>query len=120
MTDGRNILFDPKHILGCYKTEKERTVRDYLHIVMHCIFRHMYKDPALNRRHWDLACDIAVEYMIAELELKSVSAEPERKQARFIEKLKKKSPDISAEKVFAYLIIIRMYRRSNETDFTER
>ena len=64
MTDGRNILFDPKHILACYKTEKERTVRDYLHIVMHCVFRHMYMDPALNRLHWDLSCDISVEYMI--------------------------------------------------------
>ena len=62
------------------KREKENNVElfNYLHIVMHCIFRHMYKDPALNRRYWDLACDIAVEYMIAELELKSVSAEPEK------------------------------------------
>ena len=103
ITDGRNILFDPKHILACYKTEKERTVRDYLHIVMHCVFRHMYMDPALNRLHWDLSCDISVEYMITELGLKSVSSERERKQARFIEKLKKKIPSITAEKVYAYL-----------------
>ena len=81
LTDGKYLLYDPKHILRCYKSAKEIPVRDYLHIVMHCVFRHMFMDPTLNRVYWDLACDIAVENMITELNLKSVTATRERQQA---------------------------------------
>ena len=45
LTDGKRILYNPKHILENYKTAKEIPVRDYLHMVMHCVFKHMYMDP---------------------------------------------------------------------------
>lgn len=60
LTDGKHLFYDPVHVLESYKVAKEIPVRDYLHIVMHCVFRHMYMDPSLNRPYWDLACDIAV------------------------------------------------------------
>ena len=41
LTDGKYILYNPKHILANYKMAKEIPVRDYLHIVMHCVFKHM-------------------------------------------------------------------------------
>lgn len=39
MTDGKHILYNPKHVLESYRTGKEIPVRDYLHMVMHCVFR---------------------------------------------------------------------------------
>ena len=81
LTDGRHILYNPRHILDNYKREKEIPVRDYLHIVMHCVFKHMYMDPSLNRPYWDLACDIAVEYVITELNLKAVTTARERRRS---------------------------------------
>ena len=60
LTDGKHLFYDPVHVLESYKVAKEIPVRDYLHIVMHCVFHHMYMDPSLNRPYWDLACDIAV------------------------------------------------------------
>ena len=78
LTDGKHILYNPRHILENYKAAKEIPVRDYLHIVMHCVFRHMFMDPTLNRVYWDLACDIAVENVITELNHKSVTAARER------------------------------------------
>ena len=59
MTDGQHILYNPEHIIGLYKLAKEIPARDYLHIIMHCVFRHMYMNPTLDRTYWDLACDIA-------------------------------------------------------------
>lgn len=53
LTDGKHILYNPKHVLEIYKTAKEIPVRDYLHIVMHCVFKHMYMNPTLNRPYWD-------------------------------------------------------------------
>ena len=47
-TDGEHLFYNPKHVLKCYAEEKERTVRDYLHILMHCVFKHMFLEPTVN------------------------------------------------------------------------
>lgn len=103
LTDGKHILYNPRHILENYKAAKEIPVRDYLHIVMHCVFRHMFIDPTLNRVYWDLACDIAVENMITELNLKSVIAARERQQVPYIDAIKKELGMVTAEKIYSYL-----------------
>ena len=103
LTDGKHILYNPKHILQCYKSAKEIPVRDYLHMVMHCVFRHMYMDPTLNRTYWDLACDIAVEHVITELGLKAVTTARERQQAQYIAAVKHDLKHVTAEKIYSYL-----------------
>lgn len=103
LTDGKHILYNPRHILECYKTAKEIPVRDYLHMVMHCVFKHMYMDPKLNRPYWDLACDIAVENVITELGLKAVTGSRERQQAQYIAAIKKELKHVTAEKIYSYL-----------------
>ena len=103
LTDGKHILYNPRHILENYKAAKEIPVRDYLHIVMHCVFKHMYMDPTLNRPYWDLACDIAVENVITELNLKAVTTARERQQAQYIAAIKKELKHVTAEKIYSYL-----------------
>ena len=103
LTDGKHILYNPKHVLENYKTAKEIPVRDYLHIVMHCVFKHMYMDPTLNRPYWDLACDIAVENVITELGLKAVTTARERQQVQYITAIKKELKYVTAEKIYSYL-----------------
>lgn len=104
LTDGKNIFYNPRHILECYKNEKEIPVRDYLHIVMHCIFRHMYISPSINRVYWDLACDIAVENVITELELNSAKASRQFHQTEYIEKIKSEVKYVTAERIYSYLM----------------
>lgn len=103
LTDGKHILYNSKHVLESYKTAKEIPVRDYLHIVMHCVFKHMYMDPTLNRPYWDLACDIAVENVITELGLKAVTTARERQQAQYIAAIQKELKYVTAEKIYSYL-----------------
>ena len=103
LTDGKHILYNPKHILQCYKIAKEIPVRDYLHMVMDCVFGHMYMDPTLNRTYWDLACDIAVEHVITELGLKAVTTARERQQAQYIAAVKHDLKHVTAEKIYSYL-----------------
>ena len=103
LTDGQHILYNPRHVLACYKTAKEIPVRDYLHMVMHCVFKHMYMDPTLNRPFWDLACDIAVENVITELGLKAVTTARERQQAQYIAAVKQDLKHVTAEIIYAYL-----------------
>ena len=103
LTDGEYLLYNPRHVLESYKSGKEIPVRDYLHIVMHCVFRHMYMDPTLNRPYWDLACDIAVENVITDLGLKAVTTHREKAQAQYIAAIKKELKHVTAEKIYAYL-----------------
>ncbi len=100
LTDGQHLLYNARHVLERYKSEKEAPVRDYLHVVMHCVFRHMFMDPNLDRPVWDLACDIAVENMITELGLKSTEARRQAAQEKEIEKLKKAVGSLTAEKLY--------------------
>lgn len=103
LTDGKTIFYHAGHILQCYKSEKERPVRDYLHIVLHCIFRHMYMDPSLMRPYWDLACDIAVENVINDLGLSSAAAARETQQRKYLENIRQQITQPTAEKIYHYL-----------------
>lgn len=102
-TNGEYLIYNPRHILKTYKNEKNAPVRDYLHIVMHCVFRHMFTDPTLNRPLWDLACDIAVENVINELHLKAVDTSRSSVQQTEIEKIKQKVKLLTAEKIYVYI-----------------
>lgn len=101
-TEGRHICYNPIEILKRYKNEKEVSVRDYLHLVMHCIFRHMFMNPSIDRPCWDLACDIAVEYSITELGLKSAAAKREMLQQKVYSELKQEIKILTAEKIYRY------------------
>ena len=103
LTDGAHILYNPRHVLKSYQAGREIPVRDYLHMVMHCVFRHMYMDPKLNRAYWDLACDIAVENMITELGLKAVTAPREKQQEKYIKAIRQELKYVTAEKIYSYL-----------------
>lgn len=103
-TEGRHICYNPVEILKRYKGEKEVSVRDYLHLVMHCIFRHMFMNPTIERPCWDLACDIAVEYSITELGLKSATAKREMLQQKVYSELKQEIKILTAEKIYRYYL----------------
>ena len=104
MTDGYHLLYNPSHVLRSYKSEKEAAVRDYLHITMHCIFKHMFMNPTINRPIWDLATDIAVENMITEFGLRSVSSFREKEQKKYISKIKDHVKILTAEKIYRFLL----------------
>lgn len=103
LTDGHFLLYNPMHVLSNFKYQKETVVRDYLHIVLHCVYRHMFMDPTLDRPLWDLACDVAVENVITELGLKVAFANREITQVADIKIFQKECKMLTAEKIYAYL-----------------
>lgn len=103
MTDGKRLYYNAYDVLKRYQTEKELLTRDYLHIVMHCVFRHMCMTPSVNRSYWNLACDIAVEAVITDCNLPAVSAQRELQQQDYLEQLKKEKVKLTAAGVYRYL-----------------
>ena len=59
--DGQAMYFPVRETLECYSREPAALRRGYLHMLLHCLFLHLFK-PAGEM--WDLACDMAVEQMI--------------------------------------------------------
>ncbi len=102
-TDGQNLYYDPRHVLLCYKEEKEASVRNYLHLVMHCVFRHMYVHTLVDQALWDLSCDIAVEEVINGLGLSSAAAKRQEHQTAELDKLRKEVKQLTTEKLYRYL-----------------
>ena len=70
-TDGEYIYYQPVHILRQYKSAEKLVAHDYLHMIMHCIFRHNFMGAGIEQKLRDLSCDIAAECQIASLGLKA-------------------------------------------------
>ena len=103
-TDGRFFYYNTWHILTSYKQQKENMVRDYLHVIYHCLFHHLFVNRIIHHGCWDLACDIATENAINDLGLNIVANARTWKQAEAIEELKKSLKLITAEKVYRYYL----------------
>lgn len=63
-TDGVHIFYHPNYLATTYQDDPVSVNRTYLHMVLHCIFRHITQPGALDMEDWNLACDIAVESII--------------------------------------------------------
>lgn len=103
-TDGKYLYYEPMFLLKVYKEEKEAMTRGYLHVIMHCVYRHMFVHSLVDQRLWDLACDIAVEASIQSLDIHSVHTKRNGEKAKEIERLKESVKLVTAEKLYACFI----------------
>lgn len=101
--DGTYLFYDSRHVLTSCREEKETVPRDLLHMLMHCLFAHPFRGGEVNALCYDLACDIAVENVINELELPNLVCKRQYRQDSVIETLQKKVRFLSAEKIYRYL-----------------
>ena len=103
-TDGERIFYDARQVLQLYRAERERPVRDYLHMVLHCVFRHNFVDTLLDHDCWDLACDVAVEAIITELNISAAAAGRQSRQTAVLEELRGAVKDLTAEKLYRHFL----------------
>lgn len=109
--DDQHIYYDAWRVLQRYRTFKEQPVRDYLHMVLHCVFRHSFVNTLNRKACWDLACDMAAENIINELELPCVNIRlRQEKQAEVLAPLKAELRYLTAEKIYHY------YQEKNLSD----
>ncbi len=60
-TDGFYAYYEPYTVIGRFDAGFDEVVRDYLHIVMHCLFRHPFEKGRMSTDAWWLACDVIAE-----------------------------------------------------------
>ena len=101
--NGRYLYYDSRYILTSFKLSDRSIVRSYLHMVLHCVFRHFIVSPAVNRRYWNLACDIAAEVMAGELGYTDPDQRRAANHSVEIGKLRSSMKYLTAEKIYEYL-----------------
>ena len=113
-TEGYFFNFYAKHVLLMYRHEPNVITRDYLHTVLHCVFKHSFVSHSINPDRWNLACDIAVENIINELDLDYLKCERTAEQERVLSMLKGNVPLLSAEKIYNTLLNYNLSHRQFE------
>ncbi len=103
-TTGQHMIYDPQYVIEQYMKDKQSLSRDYLHMVLHCVFRHPFVSNSLDRAAWDLACDIAVENIICDLNVKQANTRDSQDIQKEIERIREMmSGQMTAERLYAWL-----------------
>ncbi|MCD8361429.1 MAG: VWA-like domain-containing protein [Lachnospiraceae bacterium] len=63
-TDGESFLYFPPDLLRLYAENPTCLRRGYLHVLLHCLYRHWLCPADRDLEIWNLACDMAVEQII--------------------------------------------------------
>lgn len=106
--DGEKIEFNARHVLEQFKDSQKRVNRSYLHMVLHCVFRHEFVSARVDHSCWSLAADISVENMINSIDLDCTRTEQEAAQIPIIEDLRGKVQYLTAECIYDYLLAQRL------------
>lgn len=103
-TTGQHMIYDPQYVIEQYMKDKQSLSRDYLHMVLHCVFRHPFVSSGLDRAAWDLACDIAVEAIICDLDVRQANTRDAKDISEEIERIKAMmNGQMTAERLYAWL-----------------
>ena len=104
-TDGSAVAYQPRYLLQCFVDNPRALRRTCFHLFLHCIFRHVYHVPAAaaDRENWDLAADVAVEYLADSLDediLREVESDARR---AWYERFLAESRIMTAERIYRSL-----------------
>jgi len=104
-TDAAYIRFNPGFLLQVYVERPRRMNRMYVHMLMHCLFRHMFsardrEDPEL----WDLCCDIAAESVVDSMTYDVIARTHSPFREEWYERLESEVKILTAEKIYAWFL----------------
>lgn len=102
-TDGVDLHYDTQYVLSRFRSDRALLSRDFLHLVLHCVFRHPFDSSRVRPDCWDLACDITVENILNELDLHPSVRSIEEEQRPIMNFLKKSVKSLTADRIYSYL-----------------
>ncbi|MCR5356122.1 MAG: VWA-like domain-containing protein [Lachnospiraceae bacterium] len=104
-TDGEHFFYDSSYILKRYLDDDHAVTRMLFHSLLHCIFNHSFNYDKLEDETYDLACDIAVENIIMELEIPAFSLHDDLDRKQLLRGLYKEVKSLTAEKLYKYFLV---------------
>lgn len=102
-TDGGCLYFQPDGLVSLFRMGRSAVNRAYLHSVLHCLFCHIWNQKGRDAEYWNLACDIAAEYVMDGLYLRAVHRPKSMLRREYYQKLKALGGTVTAERVYRSL-----------------
>ena len=102
-TEGEKLHFHPEFVFQLYVESPQKLYRLYMHSLLHCLFRHMFKTEGREETLWNLATDIHVEYVLDSMEVPLLFRPAYPFREDYFRKLEKEIKSLSAERIYAYL-----------------
>lgn len=103
-TDGEILYYQPRFLIEKYEYDSIFVNRSLLHMLFHCMFHHITRREERNLEDWNLACDIAVEYIIDGIDEACIKKLiPDRKE-EYYGQLEKERKVITADNIYQSLI----------------
>ena len=96
------MYYDPVYILKASQRDFRYPSRILFHVLLHHIFAHPFTGERTDAVLWDLACDIAVESVIADLHEPCITLDADLGTAGMLRVLREDIGPLSAEKVYKY------------------
>ena len=102
-TEGEKLHFHPEFVFQLYVESPQKLYRLYMHSLLHCLFRHMFKTEGREETLWNLATDIHVEYVLDSMDIELLYRPAYPFRESYFQKLEKEVKSLSAERIYAYL-----------------
>ena len=105
--DGRFFHFHPDYLMFQYQENSVKINRGFLHQIFHCMFGHIWHQPGnleeTKKADWNLACDMATEYLIDSLQFRCVRIAPSPWRRECYRKIEEKMHVVTAQRLFGIL-----------------
>lgn len=113
MADGK-LYYDPEYLLMIYLDEPGIAVRVLLHVLLHMVFLHPFRQDRQNADYWDMATDIAVENIILEMDISAAALTRDDEQRGKISRIKKWCSQLTADRLYREFLINGISSKSRE------
>ena len=110
-TDGQTLYYNGDFLAERYLRGRVLCNRAYLHVLLHCMLRHLEKKRDKVPELWDLACDAAVESILDEMHYPCLENGPVPAKQKFYGLCRAEMPVLTAEGIYRFLLKERIYRR---------
>lgn len=90
-TEGVYLYYPPTHYLKVFEENELFLRRAYLHTVFHCLYAHPWQRGKREVDRWNLACDIAVEFIIDGFNKQTTRRLLSWQRQQYYEKLREKN-----------------------------
>lgn len=107
-TDGKTLYYDGSYLAERYLRSRVLTDRAYLHVILHCMLRHLGKKRGKAAELWDLACDVAVESILDELHYPCLEEGSVPAKLKFYGECRADMPVLTAEGVYRRLLRLNL------------
>ena len=107
-TDGETLYYAGSFLAERYLRSGVLVNRLYLHVILHCMLRHLGKKRGKDGALWDLACDAAAESILDSLDYPCLNGNHSPAKEKFYAGCRREMKVLTAEGIYRRLLGLRL------------